>query len=75
MCFRGICRGVGKRAERRHVPRGKFSPVGKHRRKSGSDFTRSELEKTVTGAPRERILQTPGETGVQGQAPRPPDLR
>jgi len=26
----------------------------------------SELEKTVTGAPRERILQAPSETGVQG---------
>jgi hypothetical protein len=66
MCIRGICRGNWKGAEGRHVPTAKFSPVRKNRRKCGSDFTRSELEKTVTGASRERIVQTPGETGIQG---------
>ena len=66
MRLRGNCCSNWKGAEGRHVSRGKFSPVGKHGRKNGSDLTRSELEKTVTGAPRERIFETPGQTGVQG---------
>ena len=65
MRFRRICRDVWKGAEGRHVPRAKFSPVGKNGRKRASDFACSELEKTVAGASRERLFETPGETGIQ----------
>ena len=67
MGLRGIGGGVGKGAKGRHIPRAKFSPVGEYRRKHGADFARSELEKAVTGASRERIMETAGETGVQGR--------
>jgi hypothetical protein len=66
MGFRGIGRGVWKGAEGRHVSSGKLSPVGEHRRQLGANFARSELEKAVTGASRERVFEPPSETRVQG---------
>ena len=68
MSLRGICRGVGKRAESRHIPRAEFSPVRQYRRKRNPDFTRSKLEKAVTGASRESVFKAPRKTEVQGRA-------
>ncbi len=68
MRLRRVCRGIWNGAERRHVSRAKLTPVRKNRRKGGPNFTRSELEKTVTGTPRESIVQSPGDTGLQSGA-------
>jgi hypothetical protein len=67
MSLQGICRDVGKRAESRHIPRAEFSPVREYRRKRNADFTRSKLEKAVTGAARESVFKAPRKTGIQGR--------
>jgi len=67
MSLQGICRDVGKRAESRYIKRAEFSPVREYRRKRNADFTRSKLEKAVTGASRESIFKAPRKTGIQGR--------
>src|SRR6516225_4498215 len=66
MSLRGICREVRERAEGRHIPRAKFSPVREYRRKRDADLARPKLKKAVTRASRESIFKAPGETGIQG---------
>ncbi len=38
---------IRQSAEGRHIPRGEFSPIGEYGGKWDSDFTCSELEKTM----------------------------
>jgi hypothetical protein len=66
MSLRGICREFRERAEGRHIPRAKFSPVREYQRKRDADLARPKLKKAVTRASRESIFKASGETGIQG---------
>ncbi len=47
------------------VPCAEFSPVGKNRRKRGSHFVRSEVEKTMARSTLEGVEQAPTEFGIK----------
>jgi len=55
------------RAKGGHIPCAEFSPVGEDRRKGGSGFSRSQLQKTVARTPREGAPQTLSKLGIKGR--------
>jgi hypothetical protein len=52
-------------AESSHVARAEFSPVRENRRKRGSGFSRTELQKTMARSALEGLPQTPGKLGLE----------
>ena len=60
--------GIRLSADGCHIPCGKFPPVGEDRRKRGSDFIRSQLEKAVARSARESILQALCKLGIKCRA-------
>jgi hypothetical protein len=57
--------GIRLGAEGGHVPSAEFSPVGKNRRKCGSNFIRSESEKSMARSTVEGIPQALSKLGIK----------
>ncbi|MDR3723993.1 MAG: hypothetical protein P4K83_05840 [Terracidiphilus sp.] len=53
------------RAKRGHVTSSKLPPIGKHGGQRSPDLTGSQLQKSMTGATRERLPQPLRDHGVQ----------
>jgi len=58
---------VRVRAKGGYVPRSEFSPVGKDRRKHGSGFGRSQMQKPMARTAGESIRQASSKVGIEAR--------